>query len=74
MYPVFSSVQVFNKTLESAGRAGKVVGNEQTHPVLSAEATALRPHALQVEHGTVAVELDGDIEATAFDLADVRML
>lgn len=74
MHPVFTSVQVMNQDLESAGRAGKVVGNEQTHPMLSEEATALRPHELQVERGTVAVLLDGDNTPTAFDLADVRAL
>lgn len=74
MFPVFTSVQVVNKDLDSAGRAGTVQGNEQTHPMLSDEATAARPFALQVEKGTVAVLLDGDNEPTAFDLADVRAL
>lgn len=74
MYPVFTSVQVKNDQLESHGRAGSVVGNEQTHPILSDEATAARPFALQVERGTVAVMLDGDNEPQAFDLADLKAL
>lgn len=74
MYSVFTSLRVKNEALESHGRAGSVAGNEQTHPILSAEAEAARPFALQVEHGTVAVLLDGDNEPTAFDLDDVEAL
>lgn len=74
MFPVTTSIQVVNPSLESHGRAGAVAGNQQTHPVLSPEATKLRPFALQVEPDTVAVMLDGDAEPTAFDLSDVRAL
>ena len=74
MFKVTTAVQVINENLESAGRAGYVFANEQTHPMLDAEETAKNPDGLQVEPGTVAVLLDGDTEPLAFDVADIREL